>query len=577
QIEVDAYVNKTKIGIQDTFEYVLEISGESGSNFKFDFPEFENFRNYGVSTSSSTSVSIVNGKMDRKTTTTYKATMRALKTGKLVIPPVSLKLKGKQYTTKAITMDVVDGSLAQVPPSAKQNNQSNQTGSNLISDNVFIQAEIDNKNPFRNQPVIVSYYLYTKLEISSIDFESEPAFNGFWKENMVIPNRFQYQSVNYNGQRFNRIFLRTISLIPIQAGKLEIPSFNLNVSVRTQARSFFDFGGTQNYNITGTPLQIKVNELPPNPPEGFNNAVGTYDLKSSISTQEMKVGDSFTYTLEISGTGNIEHMEIPVLPEINHLRFYDPEVKTEMKKAANKVTGEKIIKYLVVAQEEGDFEIPPLKFSYFDYNQKKYITKTTKSYPIKVLPGEQQAFVMTGISQKAIGIEGNDIAYIINKPDIKVRIVIFDTFYFWLTVVLGLFSIPVSILFANEKAKLISNEDYLRQKQAAKILKKYLDQAAKAAQRRDMEFYVLAQNGLSSYLADKMRIPRGSSTAELFRELKLYNDNEELSEKVINFFRKCDRIRFMPGDNSGESVEDDYKELRNLVVDINKLKKRGKK
>ncbi|MDD3049830.1 MAG: hypothetical protein PHR06_01665, partial [Candidatus Cloacimonetes bacterium] len=42
QIEVDAYVNKTKIGIQDTFEYVLEISGESGSNFKFDFPEFEN-------------------------------------------------------------------------------------------------------------------------------------------------------------------------------------------------------------------------------------------------------------------------------------------------------------------------------------------------------------------------------------------------------------------------------------------------------------------------------------------------------------------------------------------------------
>ena len=92
-----------------------------------------------------------------------------------------------------------------------------------------------------------------------------------------------------------------------------------------------------------------------------------------------------------------------------------------------------------------------------------------------------------------------------------------------------------------------------------------------------MEFYVLAQNGLSSYLADKMRIPRGSSTAELFRELELYNDNEELSEKVINFFRKCDRIRFMPGDNSGESVEDDYKELRNLVVDINKLKKRGKK
>ncbi|MCK4653355.1 MAG: BatD family protein, partial [Candidatus Cloacimonetes bacterium] len=349
-----------------------------------------------------------------------------------------------------------------------------------------------------------------------------------------------------------------------------IPSLGLQVNIRTQSYSFFDLGSTKRYTIRSKPIAINVKELPiENKPINFSGAVGSYRISSNTNQTDIKVGDSFTYTLKISGTGNLKQFDPPILPEIQNLRFIDPEVSTKINK--DKISGTKTIKYLVIAQEKGEFTITSINFSYFDTSQKKYITKSTKSYLINVQEGDV-TYIPSSTAQSIVEIEGSDIGFNITDTKMRTNIVYLDKFGYWLIWVIFLMLIPVSLIYSNEQRKLAGNIDYLRQKQANKILRKYMKQASEHAIKADIDFYSSAQVGLTSYLADKLKIPRGSSTEQLLSEIKKGKILDETMDKIKNIFEKCNQARFMPGGFSRENIESDYKLLRDIVNDILKIK-----
>jgi len=578
-LAISAYVNKNKIGIKDRFVLTLEISGENAGNLDFEFPEITNFRNYGVSQSSSSSISIVNGKMDKKGTKTYGATMMALTKGNLTIPSISLKYKGKLYKTNPIIINVVEGSLEEAVANANlgqsqgqgQGQGQKQNYSNKISDNLFIKQEISNHQPYIGEPVIISFYLYTRYDIRGLNYGKEQVFNGFWKEDLYIPKQFDINTTTQNGVKYNRMLLKTIAVFPAKSGRVTVDGVEYIAEIRTQPSSFFDFGNVKEYNVVSEPITFNIKDYPEEAPQSFNNAVGSFKLNSSVSQTELKVGESLTYTLEISGSGNINYLDPPILPEMKHLRFYEPEIKTELSNSKTGVSGKKTIKYLVLAQEEGEFQLPEIEFSYFDYNQKKFVTKKTKAYNLKVSPGEKGSVVYTGQAQSVIGLEGSDIQHIIEKISFNKDTVFFSSVLYWLILMIIFLTLPAAAIYATEQHKLSSNVDYVRQKQANKIIKKYLQVASDLAAKNDKEFYAAAQNGLNSYLTDKMKIPKGSLHEELFYTLERKIDDADLLLKIRQFFEKCNQKRFMPL-SSVEDVPNDYKTLRQLVSEIYKMK-----
>ena len=127
-------------------------------------------------------------------------------------------------------------------------------------------------------------------------------------------------------------------------------------------------------------------------------------------------------------------------------------------------------------------------------------------------------------------------------------------------------------IYANERQKLSGNLDYQGQKQANKILRKYMKAATDHAGKGQIEFYSAAQLGLSSYLADKLKIPRGSSTDQLLTEVQQRTDSPEVSVKINSLLEKCDKSRFMPGGFSRENIENDFKFLKEIIADISKNK-----
>lgn len=569
-ISVEAYVDKKKVGVQDFLKLTLNISGEKADNIPApNLPDIKNFSNRGVSTSSSTSMSIINGKMTSKTSKEFIYTLQPQKMGNYLIPPVNIQIDGKNYTTDPIQINVIAGS-ANPPPRTSNRSKNPKNNNSNISDNLFLKTDISKRDIYVNEPTIVKYKLYTRYNIANLSFGSDPNFEGFWKEDIYVPKAVDFTTETIDGIRYNTMLMRSVALFPTESGLLELPELELIVDIRQQARSFFDFGSTKRYTVKSKKKNIQVRSIPEkNKPPTFRNAVGSYKLSSKINKEKLKVGDSFTYTLKISGKGNLKQFNISSLPEIRNLRFLDPEISTHINN--DKISGYKTIKYLVIVQEKGKFTIPSLEFSYFDTDLKKFITKKTLAFTIEVTEGDK-TLIHSSSAQSLVQKEGSDIGFIITNSDLNDHNLYFNSFMYWLLWVISIIFIPASIIFSQEKLKLMENENYLRQKRAKKILKKYMKKASTEAEKQNMEFYSAAQIGLSNYLADKLKIPRGSSTEKLLTQLKTHKIQDPILENIEEMFQICDQARFMPGGFSKNNISENYKMLQDIVNDISKIK-----
>lgn len=567
-LDVTAYINKNKIGIQDILKYTIEINGDDANEVdKPQLPRFNHFRNLGSSSSSSSSYSIINGKMQSNFTQKYTFSLSPQKTGNMILPAVKFKFKGKEYSTQPIRVVVVEGSKESVPPvSGSRQTQNSSTAK--LEDNLFLRASVDKQEVYESEPVILTYKIYTRYDIENMSYAEEPNFSGFWKEDIFNAKNVNFTTTTLDGVRYNQMLLRKIALFPNESGNFEIAPLKMDIDIYISGRSFFDFGRTKRYKISSNSLKIKVKSLPEmGKPQTFTGAVGKFKVNSSVNKHKIQAGNSLTYTLEISGKGNLRQFSAPQLPKVNNLRYLDPEITTKIDN--NQISGSKLIKYLVIGQEKGNFTIPALQFSYFDNSQQKYKTITSKSYEIEVTPGKTLNFA-GGTAQSTVKMEGSDIGFI--RADFQLNSIrpYFNKFLYWLFWVIILLTIPATKLYAKEHYQLQSNRHYQRQKRAGKILKKYLKEAQKYLQNESSEFYDAVHTGFSNYLADKLKVPRGSSSDFILKKLSEKNLSEELEKRIEQIFEKCNQARFMPGGFSADNIHKDFAELKDILQALSK-------
>lgn len=576
QVKIEAWVDQTAIGIDDVLRLTVELSGPGADRVNYRLPEIYGFDVVGSSSSSSSSVTIINGKMESNTVLDYTFTLEPKQTGSLVIPPLSYK--GVNGATKPITVTVTEGSLKkQQQQQSRQAPPSSDFSPDKANENLFIRAEVDKRTVVKGEPITINYRLYTRYQIFNMSFGEEPVFKGFWKNDVYVAKQVNFQRTTVSGIAYNTMLLRTVTLVPTDTGKLTVPSLPMHVDVQTQSRSFFDFGTQKSINIASDPIAITVNELPKNAPPSFNGAVGKFTMSAQAGSQKAKVGDSVTLTLIIKGEGNLEQFDAPSLGEIPHFRVMDPEVDNEMNQAVSSTYGVKTVKYLLIPQEEGKYEIPEFAFSYYSPGSKQYQTQKAGPFPMEVTGGGGSAF-SSGNAQSIVKSEGADIGFIHTEPAIGVYKPYLESIWYWLLAILIVLTLPAGHFYAEDRAKMQSNASYMRDRLAGKILKRYMKQATLHAKNADGNFYAAAQTGLLHYLADKLKQPQGIESKEIINALSLYEVDEQIIDKIKDYLQLCDEARFMPGGFSAQNISKDYEKLSELLSILTKINfLRGKK
>jgi hypothetical protein len=501
--------------------------------------------------------------------------------GTFTIGSAGIEQAGNTYKTEPIKITVVKG--ADKPKQQQQGDT--QISTDEIAKNLYVRAIVDKTRAYKGEQITVTYKLYTRLSIASqMGVNKLPQYQGFWAEELETSGNINFTTEVIEGKQFRVGVLKRVALFPTQTGTLEVTPFELSVPVQIQkqrsGKSIWDdffgdpFGRSEIYefNAKSNVVKIDVQPLPDGQPEMFKGAVGNYTFNANLNNTTVKSNEPLTLNINISGTGNIKLIDLPELNLPNGFEKYEPKINEEINRKGI-VSGSKSGEYLFVPRVVGLREIPPIEFSFFDPNKKKYVTLKSETFKIDIKPGDKQA------SNEFVGKEdikelGNDIRYIktsFEDVEKKENFIINSTGF----IIAGVLPFAISLVVIGWKRKydkLHGNVVLLRYQKAQKVAKNRLKSAKKLMDSQNhKEFYSELSTALFGYLEDKLHISKSEFTVErASEELRKRNITEELIAELKAGAGKCEFVRFAPGAEKSAAMQDMYDEIADVIINLEK-------
>ncbi|HOE90826.1 MAG TPA: BatD family protein [Candidatus Cloacimonadota bacterium] len=571
-IDVSAYVDENTVGINDTFKLYIEISGSITSSFEQPLLPNIPFQNLGMSQSSSTSISVINGKMTSVKKQIYIYTLKPQNMGTFSIPAITIKIGKDTYKTNGVNITVAEqGTTKQNQPTQRTTQTTNFKTSGQINNEDIVFIAIPSKTSlYKNETFYVDYTIYTRYNLQPTRLGDEPSFNGFWKEDISGNANIEMKETTWNGQKYYSIHLRRLALAPNKTGTLTIPSQTLYADVIIPSNNFFSFADRRSISVQTSPIKITVNELPA-PPKGveFSGAVGDFKISSNLSQTQLKAGESATLTITVSGNGNLRQTNNPVFPDVSNLRVLGPETDTQHNINNEANTAKRVLKYAFLPQDEGFYNIPSIDFTYFNPIKKQYITLQTSEFKLQAERGN--IVVSTYSNQKMINAEGSDIGFIVTNLRFSGFKILFKETWYWGLILFSIISIPAHYFYKLEQDKLSNNLEYFRTRKAKRVLKKYLKNTSFAYKhQQNNQFYDSAYKGILQYLTDKLSIPRGSTQTSILSDLREKISDKEQIEKLESFLNKCTEYKYSSSSVDNVDIHNDYFDLKNIVDGLTK-------
>ncbi len=247
---------------------------------------------------------------------------------------------------------------------------------------LLIQASPSSREVRVGEPVLLTYYLYTQVAVSDLNFTEAPQFTGFWTEELERPQTAPSgEAATVGGESYRRFPILRKLLFPTRAGDLQIPAATFRIGL--PAQGFFDSG--QAVERSTKPVTVTVRPLPD--VEGFSGAVGRFETDASLDKDVVPLGGAALLRFRIEGIGNLKWIDRPPTIEVPGAKLYPPQVKTDLEVTARGLRGSRTWEFVVVPETSGDLEVPPVAFAYFDPKAGEIVTVQTEALSLRVEGG----------------------------------------------------------------------------------------------------------------------------------------------------------------------------------------------
>ncbi len=562
--EVSFTLNAPMIAsVGEAFRIEFELNAKPDSD-SFVPPSFENFDVVaGPSVSQGSSVQIINGEMTKSVSYAITYVLIPQKAGTFAIATATIGVKKKNYTTQRTMIEVRDG--AQGGGSAQQSGGRNQSESaesranrTIEKDDLLLRLELSKRSVYKGEPIRTILKLYSRANIAGSESSKMPAFNGFWSQQMDIEQGPFRETLN--GKVYEAYNIAEYLLYPQQSGTLTIEPAELTVvaQVVVQSNRGFDpfFGGHEVYNVRRalkTPeVKVQVKEFPAGAPASFAGAVGRYNISHRLSSAEVAANSAVTLQLTISGTGNLNFISAPTLSLPTSFELYDVKSEEKIDNRPSGSVGYRRFDYPFIVRAEGEYEIAPVEFTYFDLEKKKYVTLATPPLRLVVTPDKNAATqqqVAVGVKREDVRLLGEDIRFIkLGSPALRSVVTPFVLSpLYWVVVVLMLVVAVVIYFVVRKHIRDSHNVVLVKGKRANKMAIRRFRIAEKYMREQDRRaFYEEMLRALWGYLGDKFNIPVADLTREVVREELSKRGATNEAESVIAVIARCEEAQYSP-------------------------------
>ncbi|MFA6321616.1 MAG: BatD family protein [Candidatus Omnitrophota bacterium] len=530
----------------------------------------------------STMMTVINGQVSSSVTHMY--TVQPLRVGKFQIGPFTFKYKNDLYSSNMVTLDVTEERVftpprqqARAEPAAQKVN---------LEDRMFVTLNLDKPTAYVNELIPVTVKLYVnQMNVSDIQL---PAFTqeGFSKVEFKEPKQYRERM---GGLTYDVLEFRT-NLYATRPGDYRVGPARIkcNVVVRRKAAggamrddmfgndqalrdSFFD-DFLARYEKVPTELKsddvhLIVSPLPgENRPKNFSGAVGDYQFIYEASPLKVKTGDPVTVRMRINGTGNFNTVLSPTIETMTGFKAYEPEVRTQ--------ENSKEFVQVLIPETEKITQVPTASFSYFDPIAKEYKTITQGPIALQVekakeeLPSKVVEAVAAPSSEDAKELV-TDIIYLKEAPGRwrSTEDHIYRKSIFWLFFLVPLIALVIIYIVVGRINKIKYDTVYAARLIAFKVSRSGMRALKHKTKLNDSKiFYEELFKTMQEYLGNRLYLPPAGLTFDMVNQKLLAKDvDAAVITKIRNLFTVCDEARFAFLNFGVEKMQDDYRELVDVI------------
>ena len=591
-ISVDAH---KVVGVDERFNVVFEVEGEnSPSNFTWS-PGDDFQLVWGPQKGTSSSVSIINGKVSKSSKSSFTYILLPKKTGTFTLPAATATVKGETISSKSITIQVVQNGAGQSSGSSSSSGGSGSSSSGSGSsssreaasgEDVFMRLNLSKTNVVVGEPITATLSLYQRANIVGFENARFPSFDGFWSQETETPSNIEFHRESLGDNIYNAAVLRRYVIIPQKSGNMTIDPAEIVCLInvlrpgRSSGSIFDSFFGeeyvTVKKRVSTRAVTVKVSPLPAGAPASFSGGVGNYSISARLSKDSLKVHDAASLIVTVSGKGNVSLIEAPKLSFPPDFETYD--VKTTQNTDKSGTTGSKTFEYPFIPRSYGDFTLPPLKYSYYDVNSKKYATVSTDSLRIKVAKGNQTATTTLEPGQNQLTVDrkgvknlGEDIRFIRTKAPSFTEdkgFLVGRPLYWIILALLALAAFAIWLTMrkaAAMRADVRGTKNRKATKMALKRLKLAGEFMSKGLQ---TAFYEERHRALLGFVSDKLSMDMAEQNKEnIAAALASRGISEGLANEFTDLLDACEYARYAPSTGS-EQMSAHYEKAVDVITAI---------
>lgn len=494
---------------------------------------------------------IVNGRMTQRSSVSYDFQITPFQAGKFTIPAVEVQVAGQKLTTSPQVLLV----------------SKSETG-----DLLFVEVAGARDTVYVGEPLDVTLQIWLR-PYQSKEYKVTLSEGNMW--DLIDPNACQWgvflEAIQQLASRRQRPIGREVfrkdneglersyylyevvrKIWPERPGKLDVGEVNIVFRYPTgigRGQSLFDAGLV----LTGVrPVSMQVKtapvEIKPVPEEGrpawYRGAVGQYDISATAKPLEVTVGDPITLTLSVTGTGRLDLLQPPPLPDL-------PELTRGFKVPTDPLAGEvqgnvKIFTQSIRATSDAVKEIPAIPFAFFNPAQGKYETVRSKPIPLQVKPADRlssglvvDANLQGAVARTLTEVSGGILANYTSVDDVLSHQ---DVRPGW--GVAMLMCVPPAVfsvcwIVQRQRNRLLKDTAFARRHRARRTARSRLRDT------NEESLPAAVFSAIGGYVADRRNLPPGSLTrAEIVGLLGERGVNAAVSREIDDLLATCEQMQY---------------------------------
>jgi len=580
-------VDRNQVTIGEPFIYQVTVSVGNDQVTDYRPPDFKGMRVLSTprGPNQSTQMQLGGAGMFVEVSYSWRYELAATQKGNISIGPARIKVNGQDLRSSVVTVAVgapggpppspppLAGAGAP-PPRGAPGASGSSSGAGTVAPppsggipaggGSFIRLVTDKQKAYVGEAISATWFLYMNQSHNKYDVQKEPTMEGFWTEEVTLPNRRGGMILNeelVQGRPYQVGAAMKRALFPLHPGRLSITPMEAQLSR-------VDFFGTsvRSQRVTSSPVEIEVLPLPKDgQPPGFDPAnVGTFTLASKVDRQQVATGDAVTLTVEIAGHGNVRKVALPAVPDLDGWKKYDPRVNVTIDPSTG-ADGSKVAEILLLPSRPGRFTIPALGLDSFDPATGRYNHAATNPIELTVTgaalagagdgpaPGGPGAATgpLAGTGSSVDNVIASEIRPIHARAELRRDLgATFLRARGFMGIVVGpplLFGLVVFGLRVRDRRA--QDTGAIRRRRSREKVRGHF--AAAEGHRRNRQvaaFYIEIERVLRETLSHRLGVPAAGLTMEDVRaratELGLTPAD---ADKLVAALEECDRARFAPG------------------------------